>query len=240
MLTSNAHGSSPMSALRFPLVLLPGMNCTTDIWSGCGLEGAIAPNLEERTIDRQVDALLDTLPDRFALAGLSLGAIVSMALVRKAPERVAQLCLIATNSKEPTEAQQAGWRIWKDRLAAGESAENLQAEILDILISAPAKLRDPKLADRVLRMGADTGSERLDAQLAMQGTRTDESMTLSRLNIPVLIVSGAYDVICPPQFHRDIATAIPSAELEYCKAGHLSTMERPAEVGRLLRSWLAK
>ncbi len=214
------------------------MNCTADLWTGCGLDGALTPSLEEADIDDQVDALLDTLPPHFALAGLSLGAIVAMALTRRAPQRVARLCLMSTNAKPPTESQRQGWRAWQDRLAAGETARDLQHGILDALVSAPARERDPDLAGRVLRMGDDTGTVHLDAQLRMQGTRVDESDALANLRIPVLVLSGAADVICPPSFHQDIAARIPGAQLASVDAGHLVPMECPDEVGELLGSWL--
>ncbi|XAS68661.1 alpha/beta hydrolase [Micrococcaceae bacterium Sec5.7] len=229
---------SPTADFRVPLVLLPGMNCTADLWSGCGVEGSIMPTLDEPSVDGQVEALLDTLPERFALAGLSLGAIVSMALCRRAPERVTRLCLMSTNSKAPTEMQRKGWRVWRDRLAADDSPGDLQREILDALLSGPARDRDPDLVERVLRMGDDTGGARLDAQLRMQATRIDESSALPELRMPVLVVSGSVDAICLPQFHKDIAAAVPGARLASINAGHLSPMERPEEAGRLLRSWL--
>ena len=125
---------SPTADFRVPLVLLAGMNCTADLWSGCGLEGALMPSLDESTVDGQVEALLDTLPGRFTLAGLSLGAIVGMALCRRAPERVTGLCLMSTNAKAPTDAQRQGWQDWRDRLAAGETATDLQRDILGSLL----------------------------------------------------------------------------------------------------------
>ena len=64
------------------------MNCTAALWTGCGMGDALTPMLSEQTLDAQVDRLLDELPPRFVLAGLSLGGIVAMALVRRAPERV--------------------------------------------------------------------------------------------------------------------------------------------------------
>ena len=222
-----------------PLVLLPGMNCTADLWSGCGLDGALTPDLDEPSIDRQVERLLDTLPERFLLAGLSLGAIVGMALARLAPERVAGLCLMSTNSKAPTQAQREGWRSWRERLAAGESPRDLQRGILDALLSTPARERDPGLAERALRMGDATGVERLDAQLRLQESRIDESAALPELRMPVLVVSGVADAICPPAFHEDIAVAVPGARLASVEAGHLAPMERPDDVGHLLRGWLA-
>ncbi|MGY4542528.1 pimeloyl-ACP methyl ester carboxylesterase [Arthrobacter sp. UYNi723] len=233
-----ARPPSPTADFRVPLVLLPGMNCTAGLWSGCGLEGSIMPTLDEPSVDDQVEALLDILPERFALAGLSLGAIVGMALCRQAPERVTRLCLMSTNSKAPTETQRQGWGTWRDRLAAGDTPRDLQRDILDALLSGPAQDRDPRLVERVLRMGDETGTARLDAQLRMQATRTDESSALTELRMPVLVVSGTVDTICPPQFHQDIASAVPGAQLASINAGHLSPMERPDEVGRLLRSWL--
>jgi pimeloyl-ACP methyl ester carboxylesterase len=233
-----ARPPSPTTDFRVPLVLLAGMNCTADLWSGCGLEGSIMPTLDEPSVDAQVTALLDTLPERFALAGLSLGAIVGMALCRHAPERVTRLCLMSTNAKAPTDVQRQGWRAWRARLAAGETAGDLQRDILGSLLSGPAQDRDPGLVGRVLRMGDDTGAARLDAQLRMQATRGDELAALPRLRMPVLVVCGTADAICPPQFHEDIAAAVPGARLASINAGHLSPMERPEEVGRLLRSWL--
>ncbi|MCU1515392.1 MAG: hypothetical protein JWQ75_113, partial [Pseudarthrobacter sp.] len=223
---------------RVPLVLLPGMNCTDDLWSGCGLDGAIMPTLDAASVDDQVAALLDTLPRRFALAGLSLGAIVAMALCRQAPERVARLCLMSTNAKAPTPVQRQGWSDWRDRLANGATPRDLQRDILGALLSGPARDGPPGLVERVLGMGDDTGAARLDAQLRMQATRIDESAALAGLRMPVLVVSGKADAICPPGFHRDIAAAVPAARLESVEAGHLSPMESPDEVGRLLRSWL--
>jgi len=229
---------STTADFRVPLVLLAGMNCTDDLWSGCGLEGSITPALDEPAMDAQVEALLDILPVRFALAGLSLGGIVGMALCRQAPERVVRLCLMSTNAKGPTQLQRDGWSSWRERLAAGETPRDLQRDILDALLSAPARDRDSGLAERVLRMGDDTGAARLDAQLRMQATRGDELASLPELRIPVLVVSGTADAICPPPFHRDIAAAVPGARLASVDAGHLSPMERPEDVGRLLRSWL--
>jgi pimeloyl-ACP methyl ester carboxylesterase len=233
-----ASPPSTTADFRVPVVLLAGMNCTADLWSGCGLEGAMTPTLDEPDISGQVEALLDALPRRFALAGLSLGAIVGMALCRQAPERVTRLCLMSTNSKAPTQVQRDGWRAWRERLAAGDTPRALQQDILDALLSGPAQERVPGLVERVLRMGDETGAARLDAQLRMQATRVDESATLRNLRMPVLIVSGSDDAICPPSFHQDIAAQVPGARLASVETGHLSPMERPAEVGRLLASWL--
>src|SRR6187402_3581141 len=124
------------------------MNCTADLRSGCGVDDALTPVLGEESIDIQVDRLLAALPPRFVLGGLSLGAIVAMALVARAPERVERMCLVSTNAKAPTPEQQASWRTWVDRLDSGESARILQADILAALLSPAAANDRPDLVER--------------------------------------------------------------------------------------------
>jgi pimeloyl-ACP methyl ester carboxylesterase len=220
-----------------PLVLLPGMNCTADLWSGCGVDDALAPPLEEQSIDTQVDRLLAELPPRFVLGGLSLGANVAMALAVRAPHRVERLCLMSTNAKAPTPAQRASWQAWIDRLDAGACSRELQTDILTALLSPAAASDRPDLVERALAMADATGTARLRAQLRMQATRVDLRPSLHDMAIPTLLVSGAQDAICPPEFHAEIAAELARARLVTIDGGHLVTLERPGSVGALLRAW---
>ena len=223
-----------------PLVLLAGMNCTADLWSGCGLDHAITPEFSTVSIEAQVDALLDGLPQRFVLGGLSLGAIVAMALAIQAPERVAGLILASTNAKAPTDAQCQGWRDWLERLDAGVTARELQRSILSALLTPSSCAARPDLVERVLSMGDATGAAALRDQLVMQTTRVDLRTGLRGLTVPTLVVSGVDDPICPPSFHSELVEAIPGARLEMLSAGHLLPMERPAEFGALVRDWIER
>lgn len=219
-----------------PLVLLPGMNCTADLWSGSGLDPARTPDLDVPDIDGQVDRLLTDLPPTFVLVGLSLGAIIGMALAQRAPERVAGLCVMSTNAKAPTGAQRDGWQQWIGRLDAGESPRVLQQSILPALLSADAAAR-PDLVARTLQMGDAVGAEVLRAQLRLQLTRTDLRPGLADLPMPVLVVGGQQDAICPPEFHTEIATAAPHGRSVSIEGGHLLALERPAQIGSLVRNW---
>ncbi|WP_404430419.1 alpha/beta hydrolase [Microbacterium lacus] len=222
-----------------PLVLLAGMNCTADLWADCGLESVIAPTLDLPSIDAQVERLLDELPDRFVLAGLSLGAIVAMSLAVRAPERVSALCVMSTNAKGPTPAQHSAWAAWIARLDAGESPRALQEEIVAMLLSPAAQLRDD-VVERTLAMGDDTPPETLRAQLLLQSTRTDLRSALESIDVPTLVVSADADALCPPSFHTEIAEAVPRARMVTLEGGHLLPLERGEAVGALLRGWLAQ
>lgn len=213
------------------------MNCTEDLWTECGLDGALTPALTESSVDAQVDRLLAELPPVFVLGGLSLGAIVAMALAVRAPERVAGLCVVSTNAKAPTPVQRQSWMQWSERLDRGESAADLQASIIDALLT-PASVRDrPQLVARAVAMGAAIGRERLRLQLSMQATRVDLRPALRELSVPTLVISGAHDVICQPDFHVEIASVVPRARVVSLDAGHLLPLERPSAFGELVRAW---
>ena len=223
---------------ELPLVLLPGLNCSAALWSCLEVGPALTPILTEPSLDGQVDRLLDELPARFALAGLSLGGIVAMALVRRAPERVSRLCLMATTSRPPTSQQYAMWARQRTALAAGTTARDLQRELKAALLSPHARATSPHLVEVALAMADDVGTATLDAQLALQATRVDERPGLTRVGCPTLIISGRDDALCRPERHAEMHALIAGselAELEHC--GHLSPLEQPAAVESLLHRW---
>lgn len=226
-----------MSVAVPPLVLLAGMNCTDDLWADADFEGAIRPVLDRPTIADQVAALLDGMPESFVIVGHSLGGIVGMALALTAPSRVAGLCLVSTNAKAPTDVQRSGWQGWLTELDGGADPRALQDSILSPLLGEALARDRPDLVTRTLRMGEETGAERLRAQLRMQLTRTDLLSRLGGLTVPTLVVSGLDDVICPPHFHTEIVSEIVGARLVSLDAGHLLPLERPHEFGGLVRSW---
>lgn len=215
-----------------PLVLLPGMNCSTRLWGPAGA-GALHPVLDRPTLDEQVQALLDALPDRFVLGGLSLGGIVAMALTRRAPERVAGLCLMATNARAPTPEQRAGWDAALTRLDDGAPARALQP--LELL------LHDRSLDATALQMADETGERRLAAQLRLQGTRVDERPALPAVAVPTLVLAGEQDRLCPVERHTEIAELVPDARLQVLPGvGHLLPVEAQGTVATLLGEWLSE
>ena len=75
-----------------PLVFLPGMMCDARLFGPQIAELSadhcvtIAPVTQGERIEEIASGLLDQLPARFALAGLSMGGIVAMELLRRAPD----------------------------------------------------------------------------------------------------------------------------------------------------------
>lgn len=230
-----------MTAEPEALVLLPGMGCSDRLWDGVlpALAGrdVLRAQLVGRDLDTCVAELLARLPRRFALAGLSLGGIVAMALVRRAPERVSRLCLASTNPHPPTPAQRT---VWSDQLAGlvgGRDARELQADLLPVLVRPSVAA---VLADEVLDMADDVGSAAYADQLRLQATRVDERPGLREVRVPTLVLAGADDVLCPVTRHEEIASLVPGAHLAVLPdTGHLSPLERPDDVAALMGAWLS-
>ena len=225
--------TSPSEPLE-ELVLLPGMGCTPALWSALTLpEGAITPVLQEPSLDAEVARLLDLLPPRFSLAGLSLGAIVAMALVRRAPERVSRLCLMSTNPYGPTPAQRQAWAAQREVLRTG-SARDLQASLLPLLLSPGRQ----DLVPLTLAMADETGEAMYDAQLRLQTTRVDERPGLAEVRCPTLVVAARDDRLCPVERHEEVAGLVPGSRLVVLEScAHLSPLEQPTAVSALLGSW---
>jgi pimeloyl-ACP methyl ester carboxylesterase len=224
-----------------PLVLLSGMGCSERLWDGVRRllpeTETLSPALDRPDLDDVVDGLLERLPSRFALAGLSLGGIVAMALARRAPERLSRLCLISTNARPPTPQQRDAWTIQLADLAAGRSARDLQTDLLPFLLRPDAL---PPLRETTLTMADEVGEAHLADQLRLQGTRVDERPGLRGVAVPTLVVAAAEDALCPVERHEEIRDLIPGSSLVVLpETGHLSALERPAEVAAALRTWLA-
>ena len=224
-----------------PLVLLPGMGCSAALWSRLELDDEpITPMLEESDLEAEVDRLLDLLPTRFALAGLSLGAVVALALVRRAPDRVSRLCLMSVNPYAPTPGQCRAWAGQRRRLASG-SARGIQLDLLPELLSPQVIAKQPDLVELTLAMAETIGDERFDRQLQLQATRVDERPTLPLIHCPTLVLAARGDRLCPVSRHAELARLIPGAELVVLDAcAHLSPLEQPVAVSAPLRRWLAR
>jgi len=85
--------------VKAALVLVPGLLCDQRLWQhqvenlGDLAEPVVADVTGSDTIDGLAHAVLGAAPDRFVLAGLSLGGYVALGIVRAAPERVMRLAL---------------------------------------------------------------------------------------------------------------------------------------------------
>lgn len=229
-----------------PLVLVPGMLCDARLFAPQIAAFAserpcfVADLDQDDDISAMARRLLDAAPaGRLALAGLSLGGIVSMEVVRLAPDRVERLALIATNHRAAT-AQFVGTRRRQiDEARAGALrrvvVDEMKANYLGEAAAADAELR-ALVVDMAMSAGADVFERQSRALFA----RRDQSDTLAAFRGATLILCGAQDALCPPATHRAMAALMPAARLvEIAGCGHLVTLEAAPVANARLAEWLA-
>lgn len=217
------------------MLLLAGMNCDHDMWTGTGLERGAAVAIDRPDMSEQIRVTAEMIEEPAVLVGSSLGAIVAMALAVERPELVRALVLTSTNAQAPTDAQYASWQRWRELLAAGSTPAALQRSILPSLVGAG----EGSAAERAVAMGERTSRYRLDAQLRLQATRRDLLPELAQTTVPTLVIAPRDDALCPLAFHRGIAEVMPRASLVEVAGHHLMPIEAPEEFGRLVSGWLS-
>jgi pimeloyl-ACP methyl ester carboxylesterase len=234
-----------MSMSSDPVVFLPGMMCDARLFApqiadlSREMAVTVAPITCGERIEEIASNLLDLLPARFALAGLSMGGIVAMELLRRAPERITKLALMDTNPLAETPQSAAGYEPFVAKLRAGLISEAV-AMVLGGEVLAPGPARAEVLALATL-MAQGLGPEAIIRQVRALQRRRDYQGTLRRCKVPTLILCGAEDRLTPPRRHAFMAGLMPNARLVTVEgAGHLPVLEQPQIVIAALRGWLAQ
>jgi pimeloyl-ACP methyl ester carboxylesterase len=232
-------------AEREPLLLLSGLLSDGALWRAqvddlADITALTIPDLSlDDTIAGMADRALANSPSRFALAGLSMGGYVALEILRRAPGRVSRLALLGTSARTDT-PEQAERRREAIRLAEGGDFGSVADRMLPNLVH-PDRLSDECLASAIRAMAARLGKDGfLRKQRAIMG-RIDSRPHLSRIACPTLVLCGREDVSSPLALHEEMAALVPGARLEVVeRCGHMSAMERPAEVSAALRRWLVE
>lgn len=223
------------------LVLLPGTLCDGRLFAA--QTDALAEvarvhigNLtRSSSIAGMAAEVLSAAPSRFALAGLSLGGIVAMEIMRQAPERVERLALLDTTHRLPRPDQVARWEMFDQLTRRGEFDAITPQYLIDGLLHR----HTPDAVELVVDMARKVGPEAFLRQNAAQPTRSDNRGVLASITCPTLVLCGAEDQICPVEVHVELAQLIPGSHLVVVpNAGHLSPLDAPEAVTQALAGWL--
>jgi pimeloyl-ACP methyl ester carboxylesterase len=225
------------------LVLVPGLNCTRALFEPqiAPLRGrrdiVLADHSGDETMAGIAARLLAAAPERFALAGLSMGGYVALEVMNQAPERVTRLALLDTNAMADTEERR---QLREKQIALSESGRF--HEVLDELwpkMVHPEHLSDPELRRIYNTMAEETGPATFVQQLRAIMSRRDSRPMLPSIAVPTLVLVGDEDRLTPPEQAREMAGLIPGARLVVVRrCAHLSTLERPEAVNAALERWL--
>jgi len=194
------------------------------------------------SVEAMAGRTLAGAPDRFLLAGHSMGGRVALELVRRAPQGVTGLALLDTGY-QPRASGEHGQREAEQRhqlvaLANEQGMRAMGREWLRLMLPE-ARWNDAPLVDAMLAMVERKSPQILAAQIRALLARPDASEVLPGITCPTLLLCGREDRWSPLARHEQMARVIPGARLEVIEAaGHMTTMERPASVSTAMHDFL--
>jgi pimeloyl-ACP methyl ester carboxylesterase len=251
-----------------PLVLLPGFPFDCRMWDdvaallpaertvvaldppGLGRSPggeAVARALglpDEPSLETAAEAVAATLRaigiDRAAVAGLSMGGYVAMALLERHPALVAGLALLDTRSTADDDAARANRLRIADAVLATGSLDALSG-MPSALLGAEHRERRPDLADRLRGWIVEQPPAGVAwAQRAM-AARPDRTAVLASFEGPAAVVVGVQDEITPVAAAEHLVAALGDAELVVVPgAGHMTSVEAPGLVAAALARLLER
>ncbi|MEV0236342.1 4-carboxymuconolactone decarboxylase [Nonomuraea sp. NPDC050786] len=218
------------------LVLGPSLGTTMEIWQpqlpaltdswrvlrydlpGHGGSPAAAAGF---TVDDLAQAVLDLVePERFALAGISLGGAIATTIAARAPHRVRKLVLCCTSARfgEP------GPWLGRAALVRGKG-------VAALVPTLKARWFTPGfdgqwVFDQLAGVDAKSYAACCEAVAAFDLTRR-----LGEITASTLVIAGAQDPATPLDQALTLAENIPGASLTVVPhASHLANVERPEAV----------
>ncbi len=234
-----------------PLVLIHGFPLSRGAWRpqldgfgpthrviamdlrGFGESGAVPGPVPMTRFADDLKALLDHLgTGPVVLAGHSMGGYIALAFANAYPKMLRGLALVGTRSGPDTPEGAAGRRA---------TAEKVKGQGTGVVIDAmaPKMVADQTLVPAVRELMQQASTDGVIGALLGMAERPDSTPLLLNLRLPVWVVTGADDILIPKTESERMAAAIPRSTLTVIPgAGHLASLERPAEFNTALRAWL--
>lgn len=242
-----------MESASKTLLLLPGLLCDGSVWeeqvrtlSDIATCAAVEWGSEDSLVAMAQTALRQA-PERFAVAGHSMGGRVALEVYRAAPERVTHIALLNTGylpcPKDSVGEEEARARYALLEVARTEGMAAMAERWIPPMVH-PDRRADRAFIGRIVEMFARKTPGIFEGQIRALLNRPDATPVLKQIRCPALVLSGHEDTWSPPARHADMAALIPGTASEkphlavVPDCGHMSTWEQPAAVSEAMRAWL--
>lgn len=242
-----------------PIVMGHSFLCSREMWAHQALElsrshrvlnldlrghGDSGPVEDAFTFDDLVDDVVTVLDhfeiERAIWCGLSIGGMTAMRAAVTVPDRVEALIVADSSAAAEPRATRLKYGLMASA-ARLIGMRRLMPSVLPIMFGRTTLRQQGELVEE---WGERMASMHLPSLLNMLDTLMQrEAMLddLGQVRVPTLVLVGEEDRAQPPARSRQIAEAIPGAELIIVpEAGHLSALEQPEVVTEVIRDFLGE
>jgi pimeloyl-ACP methyl ester carboxylesterase len=225
--------------------MVPGMMCDERIFSpqieelSQNLEVTIADISNFSSVSELASDVLKKAPKSFSLLGHSMGGIVAMEIYSQEPKRIEKLILMDTNPKAELDEVKLKREPQIKEVNKGKLLEVMRDEMKPNYLAESENKRSVLnvCMDMALTLGPDVF---INQSRALQ-SRLDQQNTIQSIKIPVLIMCGSEDKLCPVERHEMMHNMISDSDLIIINnAGHMPTLEQPRETTEVLKEWLMR
>jgi len=230
---------------KMPLVLLCGLMCDEVVWRD--IKSELENDFDIQAFSfagfdnfkDMANYILENTPEKFALAGHSMGGRVALEIVNSHPERVTHLGLLNTGVHPRTEKEVPGRHKLLD-LAADQGMAAVSESWLPQMVGSIAKQK-PMLMSEFHNMILRHKPSDFYGQVQALLNRPNALAYLNKIDVPTLLLSSDEDSWAPISQHEEMQTYIKSSVLVgISNAGHMSITEQPKVIAKHFREWLER
>ena len=228
---------------KLPIYFLPGTLCTEAVFShqiNVLTSAGYLVNVVQFTTERSINEMVNTCLEKIngspgVVIGFSMGGIVALALAKKHPALIEQLCLIGSNCHADLPERQ----IPRQQHISEAKTTSLTDVLSKYYLPNYLFSNNQQHQQLILNMAETLSIECFESQLAALSTREDTLAVLEALTCPVLLLAGSDDKLCNAEHQLKMHQHCPSSDLVLLNcSGHFPMLERAKTTSTLLLSWL--
>jgi pimeloyl-ACP methyl ester carboxylesterase len=239
---------------KLPVIFIPGLGCDERLYSHQVLSlekfGYITKIVNNREIDNNkalADDILRNSPEKFHIIGLSMGGYPIFEILKQHPDRIGKAIFLNTQARADTKEKIKQREDQINVIKNGEF-DKVKEDLWQVLVEEK-RVSDKTLKALYISMSENVTAKGFITQLSQIISRDDSTNFLQKIKNQCLVVAGKQDKIFSLDLVKEIADGINSGSdkqiqnsaqfevIENC--GHLSTIEQPEKVSKIILDFLS-
>jgi len=186
-----------------------------------------------------LEKIIDELKlDKPILCALSMGGYISLRAVERMGSKFGALIICDTKSSADDNEGRLKRAAAIKQINSGKFDEFIESFVLNCFSDEFVKEKNSEYKKVVERSKKNDPVGVKGCLLAMAG-RTDTTNSLSKFNLPMLVICGSEDKLSPPEVMKTMADKIPNAKFVLVEdAGHMTPIENSGVVNKAIKDFL--